>query len=178
MTVPGKLGLLVTLVENHWSKLSCSTVLEWYIFNFWKVKTHQFHAVIGHLSNYTQAALLTSMTPSCYVLVFRFVRLPLTWVPYKSVACKWQRKRLNHYSRSARPNRAVKPPHPEVAWRAAFPNAVQWAFTFYFPSKYWQYILTYSYLLLIYVSYPGMSLQFLLLSEETRNTFLNGKIPM
>lgn len=42
-----------------------------------------------------------------------------------------------------------------------------------FSLKWWKYILTSSYLSLIYASYPGMSLQSLLLSEEIRNALLS-----
>lgn len=56
VTAPSKVGWLVTLIENHWSKLSPGTILEWCIFSFWKVKTDWFHAFIWHLANYIQAA--------------------------------------------------------------------------------------------------------------------------
>lgn len=56
VTVAGKMGWFVTLVENHWCKLSPRTILEWCIFSFWKVKSHWFHAFLWHLSNYIQAA--------------------------------------------------------------------------------------------------------------------------
>lgn len=74
--------------------------------------------------------MLTSMTASCYVFFFRFVWLLLTWVTYK-----WQRKWLNHYSGSARTNRAAKLPYLEVAWSAAFPNAIPMSLHFLFSFK-------------------------------------------
>lgn len=52
--------------------------------------------------------MLTSVTASCCVFLFRFVQLLLTWVTYKFVAYKWQRQWLNHYNRSAVTSRTAK----------------------------------------------------------------------
>lgn len=114
-------------VENHWSKLSCGTVL-WVIY-FQFLKSQDSSVLCFHSDTYPitfRQLMLTSVTASA-VFLFRFVWLRTSWYTKMRIA-NGKGNGLNHYSRSARINRAAAS-LPECSIKhLLFQMQFQWAF--------------------------------------------------